>query len=207
MAEFKACPRCGKNLLPHKTICSFCGAVIREGKVQEQDPSKGSQKNRPCAICGKIPMNPSTCPNCGTTGICGLHIYKFHSDEPNSPEGCPKCGPRCASCGTQTALVHFNGRSLCSVCFEKFSSPAFEDKEKAKIMAEKLQKTLSTLLTFIGLGAGFYLGTKPDMQKILIDLIKTPYFKGPVVTAAWSVLGLIAGSIVGAIVSSFIKTD
>lgn len=209
--KFKICPRCGKKILKSKTICSFCGAVIKEKQVDKADEKLfrqgNSKKKRPCPICGKPPEGQTVCPNCGIEGICSYHIYKFFSDQANSPEGCPKCGPRCSMCGTQTSMITFRGRSLCTSCADRLHSPEFADKEKQRHNAEKMRKILTTLLTFIGLGVGIYLGLQTDMQKVLTNIIKFPAFKGIIVTVVWAFLGLIVGSLLASIINAFIKTD
>jgi len=208
--KFKICPRCGKKILKSKTICSFCGAVIKEKQVDKTDEKLFKQKNKkksPCPICGKPPERQTVCPNCGIEGICSFHIYKFFSDQVNSSEGCPKCGPRCSICGTQTSLITFKGRSVCTSCAEKLKSPEHADRERRRETADKIKKNLTTLITFIGLAVGIYLGLQLDMQKVLMNIIKFPVFKGIVVTVTWAFLGLIAGSLLAAIINAFIRAD
>jgi ribosomal protein L37E len=82
---FKDCPRCGRKVLKEKTICSFCGMVLKDKKGSGEDKIFGQEhgkgKVRACPICGKPPEETTFCPNCGVEGICGYHLYKFFEDE------------------------------------------------------------------------------------------------------------------------------
>ncbi|MCD4782375.1 MAG: hypothetical protein K8T10_00950 [Candidatus Eremiobacteraeota bacterium] len=207
--KFKKCPRCEKKILKSKSICSFCGTVFTEKQIDKTDKllKQTSKKKEPCPICGKPSEGQTVCPNCGIEGICSFHIYKFYSGQVNSPEGCPKCGPRCSTCDAQTSLVVFRGRSLCTPCADHLRSPKFADKDKQKEDIEKVRTIITTILTFLGLGIGIYLGVYTDMHKALTGILKIPVFKGIIVTIVWGLMGLIAGSILASIVNLFIRTD
>lgn len=204
------CPRCGKNIMPNKTICSFCGTILsgkRESVYENTQEVSGEERYKPCPVCGKVPVDKSTCPNCGVTGICGYHIYKFHGDIADSPTGCVKCGPRCSSCGTQTTLKTYKKRALCSVCYDRFTAPKMMDKESQRIFAEKLKKTLTSFFTLAGLIVGGILGMQPENQNLFVTLVKNPSLTGPPAIAAWAGVGLIAGSLLVAFINLFIKTE
>lgn len=210
--QFNACPRCGKNVLKNKNICSFCGAIIKNKEeikkiasdnAEEEGSAHKSKKF--CPLCGKPPSDETSCPNCGVIGICSFHVYTFFQDQTDSPRGCLRCGPKCSSCGAQTALVHYKNRALCTQCAEKFSSTGYVDKDQQVKTAETIKKVVTSLFTIIGLGGGIYLGLQPDMQKMLLDIAKTPILKGPLVTVVWGMIGLLAGSLIGSVIGAFIK--
>lgn len=210
--QFKVCPRCGKNVLKNKNICSFCGVIIKDkeavkkvGSEDESGDGTGPKVKKYCPLCGKPPADETSCPNCGVIGICAFHVYSFFQDQTDSPRGCLRCGPKCSSCGTQTALVHVKKRALCTQCAEKFSSTGYMDKDQQIKTAETIKKVVTSLFTLVGLGGGIYLGMQPEMQKMLMDVAKTPILKGYLVTVVWGMLGLIAGSIVGSVIGAFIK--
>lgn len=210
--QFKVCPRCGKNVLKNKNICSFCGAIIKDkaeikkiASDDDSDENPVSKVKKFCPLCGKPPVDETSCPNCGVVGICAFHVYTFFQDQSDSPRGCLRCGPKCSSCGTQTALVHYKDRALCSHCADKYSSAGYENKDRQIKTAETIKTVVTSLFTLVGLGGGIYLGLQPDMQKMLLEIAKTPVLKGPLVTVVWGMLGLIAGSVVGAIIGAFIK--
>lgn len=166
-----------------------------------------ARKTKPkvfCAICGKPPTEQTVCPNCGLQNICGYHLYKFFGDTKDSPIGCPKCGPRCAVCGAQTELVHHNQRAVCSSCLQVLRASESVKQEQSRRTAEKLQKIFSTLFTVLGIIAGIFLGMQAEFQKLLASFIKTrlPTYASIII---WGTLGLIVGSFLGAIVSSFLK--
>ena len=202
--QFKVCPRCGKNVLKNKNICSFCGAIIKN-KSTPAKTENGKKAKKYCAICGKPPTDETTCPNCGATGICAFHIYSFFQDQTDSPKGCPKCGPKCSSCGAQTSLLHFKGRALCSPCFDQFNSQPYQDKEKQRQNAETMKKVITTMFPVVGIAGGIYLGLQPEMQKTLMEIVKLDFFKGYVVLGAWGIIGFVAGSIIGSIMGSLIR--
>ncbi|MCE1247544.1 MAG: zinc ribbon domain-containing protein [Firmicutes bacterium] len=202
--KFKDCPRCGKKILIDKTICSFCGSVVKEKQI-EKDVIAGDRKGDPCPICARPPEGTTFCPNCGLKGICSHHLYTFFSDKKNSPKGCLKCGPRCAICGVQTTLMSVKGRAVCSTCSERLGSSGFLHKEQQRKTAEVMKAVITTLFTIIGLGMGIYLGMKPEIQKMILVAIKQPKFNKMIITVVSSFTGLIAGSLLASIINSFIK--
>ncbi len=159
-----------------------------------------------CPICGKPPYEATVCPKCGTQNICSYHLYKFFADREDSPIGCPKCGPRCAVCGAQTELVFYNGRAVCTSCYQTLKSSESVRKEQQRKTAEKLKRVLSTVFTFGGLGVGIFLGLQEEFQKMILNIIK---LKLPLVmiTGVWGLIGLIVGSLIGSIFISFIRAD
>jgi hypothetical protein len=202
--KFKDCPRCGKKILIDKTICSFCGNVVKEKQV-DKDVITSTKKGNPCPICARPPENQSACPNCGIQGICSSHLYTFFADKNNSPKGCLKCGPRCAICGVQTTLMSVKGRAVCSICAERLGSSGFLHKEQQRKTAEMMRAVITTLFTFIGLALGIYLGMKPEIQKMIAAAVKQPALKGIIVVVVTGFTGLITGSFIASIITSFIK--
>lgn len=202
--KFKDCPRCGKKILLDKTICSFCGNVVKE-KQGDRDIIQPNKKGNPCPICARPPEGQTVCPNCGLQGICSQHLYTFFSDKNNSPKGCLQCGPRCAVCGVQTTLMTVKGRAVCSPCAERLGSSGFLHKEQQRKTAETMKAVITTLFTIIGLALGIYMGMKPEIQKMIIQAIKQPKFNKLIITIAVSFTGLIVGSLFASIINSFIK--
>jgi hypothetical protein len=210
--QFKICPRCNKRVLKEKTVCSHCGAILKERSQQKKKDVSAEEgeviedlkKEKICPICGKFPEDGVKCPNCGLENVCSNHIYKFYADQNNDKTGCPKCGPRCAVCGSQTSLVNHNKRAVCSSCLTVLNSSEAAKKQMRTLNTEKIKQALSTWLTFIGLGLGVYITMDPHIQKMMIHLLSLKL--APIIlNMIGGGLGLILGSVLSSIIGYFIK--
>jgi hypothetical protein len=210
--QFRICPRCNKRVLKEKTVCSHCGAILKEKSqqkkkevlVEEDEGLEDLSKEKICPICGRFPEDEVKCPNCGLENICSSHTYKFYTDLKNEKMGCSKCGPRCAVCGAQSALVNHNKRAVCSSCFSVLTSSDAAKKQMQHMNAVKMKNTLSTLLTFLGLGLGVYLSMDPNIQLMMIKLLSMKV--APIIlNVIGGSLGLIFGTIMSSIIDYFLK--
>jgi hypothetical protein len=158
-----------------------------------------------CAVCGKPPDEPVSCPNCHIENICSYHVYSFVIDDPKSPRGCAKCAPRCTICNAQTPLQLFLGKAVCMSCRHILQSAEQVRKERMNSFAENLKMVLTTLLTIAGLGVGIYFGFQPEYQQIVFDVTKTEM---PIILLVpiWAMIGLIVGSLSSVVLNALIPT-
>jgi len=159
-----------------------------------------------CPICGKPPEEKSICPNCGLENICAFHIYRFFDDKHESPMGCPKCGPRCAVCGVQTALTYHNERAVCSSCRATLTSSDSIKKFKRKQTMDAIQKAVHSIFPIGGLGLGIYYGLMPQNVKMLEKLL-TISLPSWFYTGVWSVGGLLIGSMLAELLGRMLNTE
>jgi hypothetical protein len=159
-----------------------------------------------CIICGKPPQEKTKCPICGVENICKYHVQKFYTDREKSPMGCPKCAPKCSSCGAQTPLSHYKNRPVCTSCKAAFETGEVFRKERQKQIAIKIQIILTSLLTIIGLGVGIYLGFQPYFQKLVYQVTKVKMALY-IIVPVWGMIGLIAGQLVATLLNALVKHE
>lgn len=209
--QFKICPRCNSRVSEDKNVCQQCGAIVKDSPplAREEDSGKGDGANgspskRYCPICAKVPDEAVTCPNCGVPDLCKWHLYKFFGDNDKSPVGCPKCGPRCAVCGIQAALVRVNQRAVCTSCQSVLMSSEAVKEGINRRGFYKAMQILSVVITVAGLLAGYIFGNDPHFIKYVTGLIgaKVPVLYIHIGAAS---VGLVIGSFIGAIINNLFR--
>ena len=204
--QYKICPRCNSKVSEDKDVCQQCGAILKNKPPLARNESTGESNSpaRKCVICGKEPQEKATCPNCGVTGICSWHIYKFFSDNDNSPMGCPKCGPRCAVCGAQTTLSHHNERAVCASCIQVLLSSNAAREGMNRHQMRKIMQVVSVIITIVGIFLGVQYSTDPAVVKMVTGALNMK-LDNLVFQIGGGIVGLVVGSFVGAIINNVFR--
>jgi hypothetical protein len=197
-----------------KNVCPHCGAILKGASppqaesLQQAEPAGEPQRKgdikKHCLICGKVPEEVASCPNCKLDYICRWHLYKFFQDNEKSPTGCTKCGPKCAVCGAQTTLIRFKQRAVCTSCLAVVHSSDAAQSELSRANMAKLAQFLTSFFTILGAVVGYIMAGQPEAAKLAHQLlhIKLQPF---LIQSVGAIIGLVVGSFVASFFGMFLK--